>query len=101
LGHGNIFTPLKSVAAKINPTRFGVSSTESSDKASLSGLARVVIENELYKNAKDIEILKLFLEYINKREDKDANADLFMKFYEQINKDKKPEMKLLPNGTEQ
>jgi len=43
----------------------------------------------------------LFLEYINKREDKDANADLFMKFYEQINKDKKPEMKLLPNGTEE
>lgn len=42
----------------------------------------------------------LFLEYINKREDKDANADLFMKFYEQINKDKKPEMKLLPNGTD-
>lgn len=42
----------------------------------------------------------LFLEYINRREDKDANADLFMKFYEQINKDKKPEMKLLPNGTE-
>jgi len=41
----------------------------------------------------------LFLEYINKREDKDANADLFMKFYEQINKDKKPEMKLLPNET--
>lgn len=42
----------------------------------------------------------LFLEYINRREDKDANADLFMKFYEQINKDKKPKMKLLPNGTE-
>jgi hypothetical protein len=40
----------------------------------------------------------LFLEYINKREDKDANADLFMKFYEQINKDKKPEMKLIKNG---
>jgi len=42
----------------------------------------------------------LFLEYINKRADKDANADLFMKFYEQINKDKEPKMKLLPNGTE-
>ena len=41
----------------------------------------------------------LFLEYINKREDKDANADLFMKFYEQINKDKEPKMKLLPNET--
>ena len=41
----------------------------------------------------------LFLEYINKREDKDANADLFIKFYEQINKDKKPEMKLIKNDT--
>ncbi len=36
----------------------------------------------------------LFLEYINKREDKDANADLFMKFYEQINKDKEPQLKV-------
>jgi hypothetical protein len=40
----------------------------------------------------------LFLTYINKREDKDANADLFMKFYEDLNKDKKPEMKLIKNG---
>jgi integrase len=42
----------------------------------------------------------LFLEYINKREDKDANADLFMKFYEQFTKDKTPEMKVIKNGTE-
>ena len=41
----------------------------------------------------------LFLTYINKREDKDSNADLFMKFYEDLNKDKKPEMKVLKNGT--
>jgi integrase len=41
----------------------------------------------------------LFLTYINKREDKDANADLFMKFYENMNKDKKPEMKLIKSGT--
>jgi integrase len=41
----------------------------------------------------------LFLAYINKREDKDANADLFMKFYEDLNKDKKPEMKVIKNGT--
>ena len=41
----------------------------------------------------------LFLTYINKREDKDANADLFMKFYEDLNKDKTPEMKLIKNGT--
>jgi integrase len=39
----------------------------------------------------------LFLTYINKREDKDANADLFMKFYEELNKDKKPEMKVIRN----
>lgn len=42
----------------------------------------------------------LFLTYINKREDKDSNADLFKKFYEDLNKDKKPEMKLIKNGTE-
>jgi integrase len=41
----------------------------------------------------------LFLTYINKREDKDANADLFMKFYEDLNKDKKPEMRIVQNGT--
>lgn len=41
----------------------------------------------------------LFLTYINKREDKDANADLFMKFYEDLNKDKAPEMKLIKSGT--
>lgn len=41
----------------------------------------------------------LFLAYINKREDKDANADLFMKFYEDLHKDKKPEMKVIKNGT--
>ena len=41
----------------------------------------------------------LFLTYINKREDKDANADLFMQFYEQLNKDKAPELKVIKNGT--
>ena len=41
----------------------------------------------------------LFLTYINQREDKDANADLFMKFYEELTKDKTPEMKVLKNGT--
>ncbi|MFA6990487.1 MAG: hypothetical protein WC192_00340 [Candidatus Babeliales bacterium] len=62
-GHGNIFTPLKPVAAKISPVRFGASNTEASDKASLSGFARVVIENELYKNAKDVEILKWLIDF--------------------------------------
>ncbi|MFV8371414.1 phage integrase SAM-like domain-containing protein [Flavobacterium sp. LB2P74] len=41
----------------------------------------------------------LFLTYINKREDKDANADLFMKFYEDLHKNKKPEMKVIKSGT--
>lgn len=40
----------------------------------------------------------LFLHYINRVEDKDANADLFRTFYEQMNKDKKPEMKLISNS---
>ena len=40
----------------------------------------------------------LFLTYINKREDKDANADLFKKFYEELTKDKKPEMKLIKSN---
>ena len=41
----------------------------------------------------------LFLQYINQREDKDSNAELCIKFYEDLNKDKKPEMKLIKNGT--
>ena len=40
----------------------------------------------------------VFLKYINKPEDKDANADLFRKLYEDFNK--KPTMILLSNGTE-
>lgn len=39
----------------------------------------------------------LFLHYINRVEDKDANADLFRTFYEQMNKDKKPQLKLVKN----
>jgi integrase len=39
----------------------------------------------------------LFLTYINKREDKDANADLFMKFYEDLNKDKEPQLRIVSN----
>lgn len=42
----------------------------------------------------------LFLTYINKRQDKDDNADLFIKFYEDLNKDKKPAMRIIKNGTE-
>jgi integrase len=39
----------------------------------------------------------LFLTYINRREDKDSNADLFKKFYEELHKDKAPEMKVILN----
>ncbi|HSD06962.1 phage integrase SAM-like domain-containing protein [Flavobacterium sp.] len=39
----------------------------------------------------------LFLTYINEREDKDSNADLFMKFYSDLHKDKAPEMKVILN----
>ena len=52
----------------------------------------------------------LFLSYINKREDKDANADLYVKFYESIQKDiqkeikksqnKKANLTVIKNGTE-
>ena len=41
----------------------------------------------------------LFLTYINKREDKDANADLFKQFYENLNKDKQPQLKVIKNRT--
>ncbi|MBC7525905.1 MAG: phage integrase SAM-like domain-containing protein [Flavobacterium sp.] len=39
----------------------------------------------------------LFLTYINERENKDSNADLFMKFYSDLHKDKTPEMKVILN----
>lgn len=43
----------------------------------------------------------IFRVYINTPEDTDENADLFMKFYNEIHKDKKPEMKVILNtGTE-
>lgn len=41
----------------------------------------------------------VFRAYIKAPEDKDENADLFMKFYNEIHKDKKPEMKVVKNGT--
>jgi integrase len=41
----------------------------------------------------------VFLKYINKPEDKDANADLFRALYEKLNEDKKPQMKLIKNDT--
>ncbi len=41
----------------------------------------------------------IFRAYINAPEDTDENADLFMKFYNEIHKDKSPEMKVIKNGT--
>jgi len=43
----------------------------------------------------------MFLEYINQREDKDLNADLFMKFWETIQQDKEPKMKVIKNASNQ
>lgn len=43
----------------------------------------------------------LFLEYINKREDKEENANLFKKFYEEIHKSKEPKMKIIKNASNQ
>ncbi len=37
----------------------------------------------------------LFLQYINQREDKDANADMFMQFYTDIHKEKEPQLKVI------
>jgi len=42
----------------------------------------------------------VFLKYIKEDTDKDDNADLFRKFYAQLNEDKIPEMKVLKNGTD-
>jgi integrase len=42
----------------------------------------------------------LFLIYLNKREDKDANADLFKKFFDEMNKDKEPQMRVIKTANE-
>jgi integrase len=41
----------------------------------------------------------IFRVYINAPEDTDENADLFMKFYNDIHKDKQPQLKVIKNGT--
>ena len=41
----------------------------------------------------------LFLTYINQREDKDSNADLFMKFYSDLHKNEPPQLKIVKDGT--
>lgn len=40
----------------------------------------------------------LFLDYINQREDKDVNADLFRQFYEKISINTEPQLKVLRNA---
>jgi integrase len=42
----------------------------------------------------------LFLQYINESEDKDANADLFIQYYEQMNKDKEPQMRVIKTAND-
>lgn len=37
----------------------------------------------------------MFLKYINQRVDKDANADLFMEFFEKMNENKEPKMRII------
>src|SRR5690606_22148024 len=37
----------------------------------------------------------MFLKYINQRADKDANADLFMQFFEQMNEKQEPKMRVI------
>lgn len=41
----------------------------------------------------------MFLEYINQREDKDLNADLFAKFWETMQEDKEPKLKVIKNAS--
>lgn len=43
----------------------------------------------------------LFLEYINQKEDKDTNADLFRHFHEIMNKDKEPQLKVIKKAVNQ
>lgn len=43
----------------------------------------------------------MFLEYINQREDKDLNADLFAKFWESMQQEREPRMKVIKNVSTQ
>jgi len=43
----------------------------------------------------------MFLKYINQRADKDANADLFMQFFEQMNEKQEPQMRIIKNASNQ
>ncbi|WCM40853.1 site-specific integrase [Flavobacterium sp. CBA20B-1] len=44
---------------------------------------------------------QMFLKYINQRADKDANADLFMQFFEQMNQKQEPTMKVIKKVSNQ
>ncbi|WP_079720000.1 tyrosine-type recombinase/integrase [Salegentibacter holothuriorum] len=41
----------------------------------------------------------MFLEYINRKEDKDENANLFMKFYQDLNKEKDSELRVIRSSS--
>src|SRR5690606_15299357 len=43
----------------------------------------------------------MFLKYINQRADKDANADMFMQFFEQMNANKVPKMRVIKKAGKQ
>lgn len=43
----------------------------------------------------------MFLKYINQRADKDANADLFMQFFEQMNEKQEPKMRVIKKAGKQ
>jgi len=40
---------------------------------------------------------QMFLKYINQRSDKDANADMFMQFFEKMNENESPKMRVVKN----
>jgi integrase len=40
-----------------------------------------------------------FLQYVNKQNDKDSNADLFMQFYDKLSAPKEPQLKVIKSGT--
>lgn len=44
---------------------------------------------------------QMFLKYINQRSDKDANADMFMQFFEQMNKKQEPQMRVIKKVSNQ
>src|SRR5690606_8819689 len=44
---------------------------------------------------------QMFLKYINQRSDKDANADMFMQFFEQMNEKQEPKLRVIKSASNQ